>query len=187
MYIQPNTTIKLLKDVPLYNDYSDTLYFGSLSDQTAHFSTAYTSKTFGDQTYQRVNKNTIRLQVKADEIYNYNYLMFKNTAYSTKWFYAFITQIDYINDNVSEVHYEIDVMQTWFFDYQLEPCYVEREHSATDVIGENITPEPIDLGPIKCTNYLDTGLFDSYCAVVCAADNGDSLAGGTSGGGGHGF
>jgi hypothetical protein len=37
-------------------------------------------------------------------------------------------------------------MQTWFFDYDLEQCFVEREHSATDGIGDNLVPENLDMG-----------------------------------------
>lgn len=172
MYIYPNTIVRLLKNVPLDDSYSDTIFFSSLQSQTEHFFT-YPSMVFNNQTYQRVQRGKIRLQVKADDIYDYNYLMFQNTSYGAKWFYAFIKSVEYINDATSEIEFEIDVMQTWFFDYTLEPSYVERETSATDVIGDNIAPEPVDLGPIRCTKVNDTGLFDSYVAVICMADEED--------------
>ena len=172
MYIQPNSTIILLKGVPLDNTYTDTIYFASATAQYNHFS-SYTKKTFGNQTYQRVNKEKIRLQVKADDIYDYNYLMFRNTSYGSKWFYAFIKEVNYVNDSTSEIVYEIDVMQTWFFEHQLERSYVEREHTLTDEIGENIIAENIDLGPIKCYDSkiatdAETGdsLFDEYSVAI---------------------
>ena len=173
MYIQPNTTIILLKGVPLDNTYSDTIYFNSLSEQETHFK-GYTSKVFGSNSYQRINRGKIRLEVKADSIYSYNYLMFKNTAYGNKWFYAFINSVEYVNDVTSEITFEIDVIQTWFFECILEASYVERETSSTDNIGENIAPEPVDLGPIRCSKVNDTGLFESYVAVVAMAKGEDS-------------
>lgn len=173
MHIHPNTTIRLLKGVPLDNTYTDTMFFDSVEQQRGHFYT-YTNKTFGNQTYQRVGRGKIRLYVLADTIYDYNYLMFQNTAYGSKWFYAFIKSVEYINDSVTEIEYEIDVMQTWFFDYIVEPSYVERETTATDVVGENLLPEPIDFGNVICDKINDTHLFDNYVAVICRATEGES-------------
>lgn len=169
MYIQPNTTIYLLKGVPLSNDYTDTIFFASAAAQQAHFQAAYVKKTFTAQSYQRVKKWVMRLQVLADEIYDYNYLMFQNTSYGSKWFYAFITNVEYINDVTSEITYELDVMQTWLFEANVKPSYVEREHTATDVIGENTAPEPVDLGPIKTHSITGAGLGTSYEAVIFIA------------------
>lgn len=157
MYIQPNSTVVLMKGVRLDNTYEHTVKFTSLSAQSSYFLNLTGNKVFNNLTYQRVFKNKIRLQVKADDIYNYDYLAFKNTAYGNKWFYAFILRVDYINDVTSEIIYELDEMQTWMFDYQFNTCYIEREHSVTDHIGDNIEPEPVALGEM---------IFNSYDAVV---------------------
>ena len=115
MYIQPNSTIRLLTGIPLDNTYAHTIYFANKNAQAEYFaSKTKTGCTFNAQTYQRVNKGTMRLQVLADDIYDCNYLMFKNTSYGDRWFYAFITSIEYVSNIVSEISYEIDVMQTWF-------------------------------------------------------------------------
>ena len=37
MVIEPNTTIRVLHDVPLDNTYNDTIYFSSLSAQLSFF------------------------------------------------------------------------------------------------------------------------------------------------------
>lgn len=150
MNISPNSTVILLKNVPLDNTYTDTIFFESITDQVNHF-TSYTSRVFNQQTYQRVHRNRIRLQVVADDIYDYNYLMFRNTAYGNKWFYAFISSIEWVNNVTSEIEYEIDVLQTWFFNYELKPCFVEREHRAGGEIYQDTslyTPENIDTGEI---------------------------------------
>lgn len=164
-YVQPNSTIILMKGVPLNNTYNDTYYFSSVGDQDALFST-FANKTFSAQSYQRVNKNTIRLQVNAEEVYSFNYLRFKNTAYGNKWFYAFILECNYINDNVTEIVYEIDVMQTYVCDYTILPSLVEREHSVTDEVGDNILPEPIDIGRIVCMDVEESIHFTSYSVVA---------------------
>lgn len=174
MNIEPNTTIYLMKDVPLDNTYTDTMWFENASSQWTHFKTRVDTEdgmVFPVNTYQRVNKNSCRLQVSADDIYNYNYMMFQNTNYGNKWFYAFVTSVDYINNAVAQINYEIDVMQTWAFDYKLGQCLVEREHSATDVAGDNIEPEPFDVGvyviqdiikPTQCTEHMGV--------LICSGD-----------------
>ena len=151
MYITPNSYIRLLSGCPIDESYNHTIYFSSATEQADYFLTL-TKPTYGlfsKVSYQRAGKNTIRLQVLADNIYDCNYLMFRNTAYGTKWFYAFINRIEYINDNVTEIEYTIDVMKTWYFDYELGECFVEREHSLSDHIGENVVEENLELNELQ--------------------------------------
>ena len=173
MYIVPNSYIRLMKNIPLDNSYTDTLFFTSKANQTSYFLNSTTGRNFSAQSYQRVQREYIRLEVNAELIYDYNYLMFQNTAYGTRWFYAFINNVEYINDNTTEIHFEIDVMQTWLFDVTLGASYVEREHFSEDTVGMNIQPEPVDIGPIKC-NSITRGGLDDYSIVVFFADSGFS-------------
>ena len=53
--------------------------------------------------------------------------MYKNNNYTDKWFYAFITGMRYINDNLTEVSIVTDVFQTWQFDLIYKQSFVERE------------------------------------------------------------
>lgn len=144
-YIAPNSTIKLLVDVPISPGYSDTLWFASSADQLSYFN-SHVRTSFTEQSYQRHGNNRCRLNISADLVDDCNYMMFQNTAFSTKWFFAFITSVEYINTNVAEITFEIDHIQTWFFDYTTPPCFVERMHSLTDNIGDNIVPENVNTG-----------------------------------------
>lgn len=181
MVVAPNTTIYLLTGVPLDNTYTDTIYFSTSAQQFAHFSTQYAKKVFGANTYQRVHDGVMRLAVPADEIYNYNYLMFQNTNYGNKWFYGFIQNVRYINNATSEITYEIDVMQTYHFDYILEQCYVERETTVTDERFEHLEDEPVELGELVCTHIEaisiggDLGYgANNWGVLVTMAQRGDS-------------
>ena len=137
MYIQPTTNIKLLKDVPLDNTYTNTIYFGDVNAQTTYFANKK-KYDLNNYTYQRVNNGICLVGIEADRLYDCNYMMFQNTAFGNKWFYAFITSIAYKNNECSEIHFEIDVLQTWHFNYTIDHCFVEREHTKTDEIGEHI-------------------------------------------------
>lgn len=145
----PNTTIILYRGVPLDRDYRHTMYFASVSAQNTFF-VNYTKigGTFNNLSYQRISSNKIRVQKAADDLKDCNYLSIKNTGYSNKTYYAFITDVEYINENTCEITYEEDVIQTYLFDgsVTLEECFVEREHSLTDNPGDNLQPENLDPG-----------------------------------------
>ena len=166
-YIMPNAEVRILKAIPFENNYEHTILFEGDGDQRAYFNAhrkvialdPEQTVTYTDYTYQRSNKNKIRIGIPIEKVIDCNYMMFKNTSFENKWFYAFITQIDYINNNCTELTYEIDVMQTYMFDYSLQECYVEREHSETDEPGDNTVPENLDVG-----DYIYTSIGKSFDA-----------------------
>lgn len=145
MYIQPSGEIKIIKNCPLDSDYINTLYFADDTSRYNYFN-SLVSVTLTSQTYVRVNENKIRASVNIGTLYNANYIMFKNEGYSNKWFYAFITNVEYVNNGRSDITYEIDVIQTYFNPSDLRECMVEREHSLTDNVGDNVINENIPLG-----------------------------------------
>lgn len=151
MYIAPNSTVRILRGVPLTPDYKDTLYFGSLSEQTSYFMSK-TVATFNSQSYVRPQRGMIKLEAQADAIYSAGYLMYQNTSYGSKWFYAFITSIEWDNNSTAIITFEQDDLQTWLFAFSTPPCLVERCHSFRDNIGDNIVPEPVDPGDLVPNN-----------------------------------
>lgn len=150
----PNTVVKLLTNVPLDSTYTDTRWFTSLGAQQAFFN-GKVHKTYTNLTYQRVNNSvaqprgplTCRVPEIADNLYNCNYMMFQNSNYGNKWFYAFITQVNYINPNNTEIVYRIDYLQTFMMEIKIKPSFVIREHasSAEDKPFANLTPEPLNV------------------------------------------
>ena len=96
--IQPDSTILIFHGMPLDNNYEHTLYFSSKGQQYSWFSSAnnvHLKHTFTQNTYQRVNSGVFKAHIKADELYDCNYMAFKNTAYGSKWFFAFINSVEY--------------------------------------------------------------------------------------------
>lgn len=177
MYIEPNSTIKLLKNVPLDNTYEHTINFSNKTQQASWFSVyVKAGMVFERQYYQRHERGYIKLEVLADNVYDCNYLMFQNTAYGNKWFYAFILSANYLNDSVTIIEYEIDDIQTWMFDFELLPCFVEREHSKTDVPGDNLLPENIEIGDafvVGTETFISNNdsTIGALCTVVAAPFN----------------
>lgn len=145
MYIVPNTTIYILNNIPLNKSYEHTVYYPDKDTQAQAFM-AYKKYTLTDYSYQRSQLGTIRVALKYEQLIDCNYLMFKNTNFENKWFYAFITGIGYVSNDVTDVYYDLDVMQTWCYDYEFLPTFVDRQHSKTDALYENTQPEGLELG-----------------------------------------
>lgn len=145
MYIVPNTTIYILNNIPLNKSYEHTVYYPDKDAQAQAFM-AYKKYTLTDYSYQRSQLGTIRVALKYEQLIDCNYLMFKNTNYENKWFYAFITGIGYVSNDVTDVYYDLDVMQTWCYDYTFGKTFVERHHDAYDRLYGNTVPEGLELG-----------------------------------------
>lgn len=156
MYIEPNTTIKLLRDVPLDKNQTDTLWFAGLSEQLSYFN-GKVVKTFSNVSFQRKTRGVCRIQVAIGEVYNVNYMLFQNSSFSNKWFFAFVDEVEYVNNNTVEVRYSIDPVQTWLFQIEMGQTFVERETVADDTIGLHIEPENVELGEYTINgDYLST-------------------------------
>ena len=52
--------------------------------------------------------------------------MFKNENYGDRWFYSFITDVEFFNPNSSMLHLSLDIMHTWFPDCTVNACMVDR-------------------------------------------------------------
>lgn len=137
------TEVRLLA-VPLESDYQHTFYFNGNDTQTNYF-TSKTVKTMVNCTYQRKD-NIIRYDGVYDDIIGCNYVMYRNSDYSTKWYYAFITKIEFISEGKTNIHIKTDVIQTWLFDYTVKTSFVEREHVDDDTTGLHTVPENLETG-----------------------------------------
>ena len=170
---RPETKVFLCEQVPLDDTYTDTLDFTDKAAQSTYFASKATHK-YTNLSYQRVNNSiadpraalTCRVPDLADKLYNCNYMMFQNNNFGTKWFYAFVKQVNYISPECTEIVYEIDNIQTWLFDFDVKVCYVEREHSATDNAFENILPEPVDITEFTQVQKYETSLGDDRRNIV---------------------
>lgn len=179
MTVMPDGELRLIPDIALDRTYEHTLWFDSAQEQADYFISKST-KSYTSMSYNRVGDGVIRIQGSIAYLDQMCYMMFRNTkqtnhAYGNKWFYAFVTSAKYLNENTVELTYELDLMQTWLFECHLNKCFVEREHSATDVPGDNIVPENIPVAEYVYTNpthpTLD-GLTMNDLSIVIAYNKG---------------
>lgn len=165
--IVPNSDVYILKNVPLEPSFDHTIWFDSPEQQATAFTTYALAFYFGKVSYQRYPRPYITLDKTADELFDCNYMMFRNTSYGTKWFYAFITQVEYISNTTCRIYYSIDPMQTYLFDVNVGQCFVEREHAMTDAIGDNLNPESFELGEYVYDNDYFPNIFLKTNYVIC--------------------
>ena len=158
--IAPNSQVWLLRDVPLDQSYTHTLFFENEAAQRNTFlrPNGWIIRHFTNQMYKRINMDRMRVYVNVESIYNCNYMCFVNNKFPStdypngKMFYAFVTSVNYVAENTTEIEYVIDVMQTYLFDYEMAQCLVEREHTVTDFKYEHTMPEPLALGEYLIDN-----------------------------------
>jgi hypothetical protein len=123
------TDISLYTGIPFSNDYKHTRWFDDITAQQTWFSSKTVVHQISQSTFQRNTGSTfIRCDKSIDELRGVNYLKFRNTDYNNKWFYAFVTQLEYKNSSMTNIHFQIDVLQTWRFEMNFKPSLVEREH-----------------------------------------------------------
>ena len=110
--------IRLYKSLGLKQD--NTMYFASLQDQQTFFN-APPNVQFTD--YENVSYNgarafKININFVSFMFLEYDYLRFEfpNGDGTTRTIYAFIDDIEYINDNCCAIQSTIDLMQTFMFE-----------------------------------------------------------------------
>lgn len=162
---EPNSIIKI-GNVPFDNSYRHTMTFASRQSQYEFFSEccSYILEK-SNYTYVRMN-NAIRVPFNAEILYTYDYVMYQNANYGNKWFYAFIVAVNYVNENMTELVLELDVMQTWYFDYSLKQGFVEREHVNDDSLFAHLNPEPAMPFNLICQSKFRCPDFHDSMALV---------------------
>lgn len=165
-YIQPNSRIEFFDDIGISQDYNDTLYFPTLAAKDTYFSNidrlAHVDRCY----YARDNRGYVRVELPMNTLIHSQYMRFKNTSYENKWWYAFVTDVIYINDNTTEVQFELDPMMTWMGEFNVSPCFVERQHSETDNIGDNLVEENLSLGDYVTEGYSVSGHFGNKKILI---------------------
>lgn len=159
----PQSTIYICSGVRLNSRYEHSIYFASASAQASYFAgkvvKSYTAYTFLRKSWPLKVEATMA-QAKA-----WSYLYFQNGG-SGKVYYYFINNIEYINDHTVELTLELDVLQTYMFDYTLLPSFVERQHVEDDSIGLHTQDEGLDPGEYNSALITITSNLHELCIMV---------------------
>ena len=172
--MNPSSTLYLYADVPLNNTYNDSVF---IPDDLGDISNMISPRIIINYTnYSFIREHTIRIATGEGVTYNdisiCNYIKFNNAITPDITTFAFITAVKYINEGCVEIDYEVDVLQTFVFankdktGFDMQQAYIIRQHAETDDIGDNILPEPVQLGDYVYDNYSDYVPLDKLATIV---------------------
>lgn len=168
MTITPQGQLYLCK-TKLENDYKNQLTFSNATAQLNYFNSAI-QHTFDNYTYIKKD-NVVQVGKNIDEIIDCNYLFYKNTGFTNKWYFCFITNMEYVNENCTRITFETDCYQTWLFQIEYKQSFVEREHVNDDTIGLHTVPENLETGDyISCNLQPTFYSIPETCFVVATTE-----------------
>lgn len=126
------------KDLDINHNHS--LYFSSLSKQLEYFRSKQIF-LINDCYYHRKNRS-IRVEKRFDNLQFINYVVSQNDE-TGKYYFYFVYDREYTNDNITTLYLKLDVIQTYLFDmdYNTTQSLVDRIH---------------------CNRFKSTGLPDFY-------------------------
>ena len=153
--------IKLIKAFPYDNRYDYVKMFSSKQEQNNYFN-SLPSIRVDDTNYIKMHK-TFNVKYSFDYLENegINYIIFNN---GYKDIYAFIVNKRYVREELTELIYEVDVIQTYMFDFTLKKSYVERKKCNINEITDY--DEGIEIGEHYIENEWNVLLKDgTYFAM----------------------
>ena len=159
--------LRLFSGVPFDPRYEHSIYWGfdMLERQNAYFD-GLPSRNFTD--FRHIRKDgEILVNIPYDHIVaeGYNYCCAINTHPYKRWYY-FITGKRYVSQQVTALQVELDVIQTYQFDWAIPACFVEREHVVDDTVGANLIDEGLELGEIISYASKEATDLDPLAIVI---------------------
>lgn len=123
--------LKLLKNVPFEKDTNTILTFKSRDEQNLFFELRAV-KSFNNLSFVKgFFYKKVKLDVDIEIVKDCNYLMFNNDG-DDRFYFAYITNFEYISDNCVEVSFDLDYFQTYMGDIQFMESSIIREHTKDD-------------------------------------------------------
>lgn len=113
-------------------------------------------KTLDNQSYSKRENGYVRVSLGMNTCKSVTYLRFLNPNYEDRYIYCFVDSVEYVNDGTTDIHFTVDVFTTYCGSLNILPCYVEREHSVTDVAGDHTLGEPVPMGNTVSISSQDT-------------------------------
>ena len=150
--------------VPWCADVNHRRYFGSASEQQSWMASHLTTFAADDFTYQRENM-TMDVPLNFEQLTGCNYVAYQNADYGSKWYYAFISSMQYKAKETTTLSLETDYLETWLFDFGWEAAFVEREIVTSDEIGEHTMNEGLDVGNQGCHDGLSRRICTNALSI----------------------
>lgn len=134
---------------------------------------------------ERNPRMTVKVNAVAEQLWKCNYIGWTNnpdtqnlnpqqydydSTCPEQWYYAFVTNIYHIANNVSVIEFELDYWQTYHLRITPLQCFVERESPESDEPFENLEPEEIEPSIYKISS--NTTYTPSTMSIPCVVIEG---------------
>ena len=154
---KPTTSVYLLKGIQCEMA-EDTLYFSSKTAQYNYFySKREKNLSWELNTPVSIQQGRFLAKANADKVIECNYMMIRNSNYSTRWWYCIITGVEWASPNSCYVSFMVDAIQTYFFDYKIDTAFIIREHVSDDKVGAHTIPEGLEIGEYVLDKIISVG------------------------------
>lgn len=126
MRIAPQSTVTLYSGVDIDFTSGIEIAFSSLANQNSYFASKLAFQEINCTVVKKTGR--LRLEAPGSTVKNCNYLSFINPSFENKRIYAMILDYNYINNECTEISYQIDFWQTWMFDINFEESGIVRQY-----------------------------------------------------------
>lgn len=164
----------LCAGIPWDNTYKHVRLFNTEVDLRAYLESKCPSQwgPWHQEQNSPISFGKAKVRVPQDEtvLMGINYIMFINKNFANRYFYGFVTDIEWLSDNSAVVTYELDYFQNCAYRATWNPCFVEREHMnvADDTFGANIIPENLETGPIIASARVSHGFGTNNIGILAS-------------------
>lgn len=166
--------IILVKNIRMDKNYVNVLNYTQNQMLTLCNSQAHKVASADDYSFIR-NRGTISTGFSYSQCLQSNYIAFQNKDYDNKWFFAFIDDVIYNGENNTEIKYTVDAWSTWFDDWSVKKCFINRQHELVDTIGSNLVEENLNVGEVIERSSTETTEFGTeWCVAIESTYNPDT-------------
>lgn len=148
-----DSVLILCGGVPLDCRYEHTLKWATEEAQQVYFSSRKVAVFQGLSFLRKGSPVKVPVALEELEKADVSYAYAQNGLGKIR--YYFITQKEYVSEGVSKIYLQLDVLQTYQFDWTLPACFVEREHVNDDLPGNHLLDEGLELGPMTAHASAD--------------------------------
>lgn len=125
--IPQDSEVILYQDVDISPKYNRQVIHQNKQQQAEYFSKRGTL-TFYHVSVLRNSRNTIKVGARQGTLDKYSYMSFRNPTLDNRTYYAFIKNIDYLNNDTCVITYDIDYFQSYYLDATFTETQIVREH-----------------------------------------------------------
>lgn len=165
---EPNSILRLM-GVRFDSELRNTLWFPNKETQESYFLSQPDYINFDNITYVKKDQ-AIVLPCREEDIWRFNYVMYRNTNFSNKWFFAFVVKREWASDYSTKLYLKTDPIQTWMFNWSLMTSFIERQHSITDTPGDNEVPETFSASVSKFNGVGNVDLKPNIANIYATTD-----------------